>query len=523
MNEMSAGEFFSYDQNIEWNPPGGEILLRDGSRLEVKGEYWRIPTPSRIWSVDYRKLQIPDGPHLNSIKRWVAHNLRNKSVATACNRFNLAVTFFNTNAFVEAALQRRGIPYLAFSQGKDALGVNHLWKSDSFRSYYRWCHSQQFPFFETEVLDLLEEVKIGGNKKGEAVRSADPEKGPLSATEVAELAVALRAAYVEETLPIDQQAAIWLALAFGANAGQYALMRENDIVPEYIDGQLITTLVSVPRHKKRHAYARSEFAQRKANRVVGRVLLDLINFNEARHPKNGSNEPRPLFWRSARRNDGPGREEWEWHLTSTQFSELLSAAIENLCLNSRTGEPLKISPRRLRYTLASRMVAAGASPYALAAALDHSDLQNVGVYFDVQSDIIEHLDKAMAMVLADRAAKFAKIVECEDDAINGGRPGSRRYVSDREKNLHEPIGTCGHTSFCNVVAPYACYTCPKFQAWMDGPHELVLDKLIESRAEREQMGLDPRFVGVEDQLIIHVAEVIKRIAEIRAERGEAHE
>lgn len=112
MNEMSAGEFFSYDQSIEWNPPAGEILLRDGSRLEVKGEYWRIPTPNRIWSVDYRKLQIPDGPHLNSIKRWVAHNLRNKSVSTACNRFNLAVTFFNTNAFVEAALQRRGIPYL---------------------------------------------------------------------------------------------------------------------------------------------------------------------------------------------------------------------------------------------------------------------------------------------------------------------------------------------------------------------------------------------------------------------------
>jgi len=399
MNEMSVNEFFSFNQNIEWNPPGDEILLRDGTRLNIKGEYWRIPTPNRVWSVDFRKLQITDGPHLNSIKRWVAHNLRNKSVATACNGFNRAVTFFNTTAFVEAALQRKVIPYLAFSQGKNVLGIEHLWKSDSFRSYYRWCRSQQFPFFESEILDHLEEVKIGGNEKGQAVRSADPEKGPLSATEVAELAVALRAAYVEKTLPVDQQAAIWLALAFGANAGQYALMRENDIVPEYIDGQLITTLVSVPRHKKRHAHARSEFAQRKSNRFVGRVLQDLIHANEVSHPKNGSNEPRPLSWRRSPRNDGVGREEWEWHLTSTQFSELLNDAIENLCLNARTGKPMKISTRRLRYTLASRMVAAGASPYALAAALDHSDLQNVGVYFDVHSDIVEHLDKAMAMVL----------------------------------------------------------------------------------------------------------------------------
>lgn len=523
MSKIGARQLSGIHEDIDWSPPGDEIYLRDGTTLDVTGKYWRIPTPDRVWSVDFGKIKIPDGPHLNSIRRWVAHNLKNKSVATACNGFNRAVTFFNTAAFVDAAVKGTSIPYLAFSQGKEVLGLERLWKSDSFRSYYRWCHSQQFPFFESEVLDKIEEVKIGGNEKGQAVRSADPEKGPLSASEVAELAVALRASYLEKKLPIDQQAAIWLALAFGANAGQYALMRENDISPEYLDGQLITTVVSVPRHKKRHAYARSEFAQRKANRFVGRVLQELIHANEVKHPRNGSNEPRPLFWRNAPRNDGVGHEEWEWHLTSTQFSDLLNSAIDNLCLNSRTGRPLKISVRRLRYTLASRMVAAGASPYALAAALDHSDLQNVGVYFDVRSDIVEHLDKAMAMALADRAAKFAQIVDREEDAINGGRPGSRRYVSDRKQNLHEPIGTCGHTSFCNVVAPYACYTCPKFQAWMDGPHELVLDKLIESRTAREQMGLDPRFVGVEDQLIVHVADVIKRIAETKAERGACDE
>ena len=508
---------------MQWIPPAGQIRLRDGRTIKDDPFRWTIHTPTETFHIDWTRLAISEGPHLNSIKRWVAHNLGSKSVSVAAKGYWFACTMFNTPAFVEAAQNRSEIPYLAFSQAIASLDAKNRWQLHAARDFYVWCESQQFPFFSEEVVERLKEIVIGGNAKGEAVRSADPHQGPLNAIEVAELTAALRAAYIDKSMPIDQQAALWLALAFGANSSQFALMRENDIIPEYVDNQLVTTLVSVPRHKKGHTNSRAEFKTRKANRFVGRVLIDLIEENERTSPKTSSNAPRPLFRRKRRRHHSLGLEEWEWHLRAPEFNKLLQKAIKSLEVFGRDGSFLKLNTRRLRYTLASRMVAAGASPYALAAALDHSDLQNVGVYFDVQSDIVEHLDKAMAMVLADRAAKFAKIVDCEDDAINGGLPGSRRYISDREKNLHEPIGTCGHTSFCNVVAPFACYTCPKFQAWMDGPHELVLDKLIESRAQREQMGLDPRFVGVEDQLIIHVAEVIKRIAEIRAEKGEGHE
>ena len=519
MSKIHAIQISDAEQLLQWNPPAEGILLRSGTRIDVRGNYWRIPTASRTWSINLDSLKVPEGVYRDSIVLWAVHNLRNKSVSAAANAFYRGLKFFNSKIFLEAATKGEVVPYLVFSNGIQALGSKNMWQAEAFRSYYRWAYSQRFSFFDDEVLTRIEEITIGGNVKGEAVRSANPDKGPLSALEVAELAAALRAAYLKNTMPLDQQAAIWLALAFGANAGQYALMREINVVPEFLENQIITTLVSVPRHKKRYAQERVEFATRKANRFVSRVLRDLIAENEKIYPSIRSNGPRPLFWRASPRSDSPGLEEWEWHLRAPEFTNLLRKAIDSLFVRSRSGAALKVSVRRLRYTLASRMVAAGASPYALAAALDHSDLQNVGVYFDVHSDIVEHLDEAMAMVLADRAAKFAQIVDREEDAINGGRPGSRRYVSDREQNVHEPIGTCGHTSFCNVVAPYACYTCPKFQAWIDGPHELVLDKLIESRTSREQMGLDPRFVGVEDQLIVHVAEVIKRIAETKAERG----
>jgi integrase len=509
------------EDEISWEPEDRKIFLRDGRFIYDDSNRWTIPTPTEVFHIDWTRLAIGEGPHLNSIKHWVAHNLRNKSVSVAAKGFWFACALFNAPAFIEAAKNLTEIPYLAFSQAMSSLDGKNRWQLHAARDYYTWCESQQFPYFSEEVVARLQEVVIGGNAKGEAVRSADPNEGPLTALEVAEVTAALRAAYLNKTMPIQEQAAVWLALAFGANSSQYAMMREEDIVPEYIDGHLATTLVSVPRHKKGHIHHRSEFKVRKANRFVGRVLRDLVEENEKSYSKGRSNEPRPLFRRKRVRGYEAGLEEWAWHLRAPEFTKLLQNALSYLEAYGRDGSLLKLNTRRLRYTFASRMVGSGASPYAVAAALDHSDLQNVGVYFDIKSDIVEHLDKAMAMVLAERAQRFAQIVESEADAINGDKVGSRRYYSNREKRQHYGIGTCGHTSFCNVVAPYACYLCPKFQAWMDGPHELVLDHLIESRNQREQMNLDPKIISIEDQLIVHVAEVISRIAEMKEKEGKA--
>ena len=54
---------------------------------------------------------------------------------------------------------------------------------------------------------------------------------------------------------------------------------------------------------------------------------------------------------------------------------------------------------------------------------------------------------------------------------------------------------------------------------MDGPHEKVLDALIEGRTKREQLGLDPKIVALEDDLITQVASVLAHIAEVSGSRG----
>lgn len=521
MNKASSAGSFDYPSDVLGLEQAETVALRDGRVLRLGSERWVIPTPTETATIDWTQLMINDGPHLNSIRRWVVFNLRHKSIIGTAKGFLYATALFNSPAFISAAENQIPIPYLAFSQALSSLDAKNRWRLHYARDYYIWCYRQQFPHFLSDVVRKLKSIVIGGNTKGEAVRSADPNQGPLDAMEVAAITTALRAARLEGTMPVDEQAALWLCLAFGANASQYAMMREEDIAPEILNGQVVTTLVSVPRHKKRYVLARTEFKVRKANRFVGRVLEDLLDANEQVCPKSSSNDTRPVFRRSVPRMEQPGLEEWRWHLEAAEFTKLVKRAVKRLRVQSRTGDPLRINTRRFRYSLATRMVEAGASKWALAAALDHSNLYSVGVYFDVDSGIVKHLDAAMAMVLAERAQRFATIVESEAGAVNGDRAGSRRYYGDREKNIHAPIGTCGHTSFCNINAPYACYLCPKFQAWMDGPHELVLDALIENRAKREEMGLDPKIISIEDELIASVADVISRIAALREEKETA--
>jgi integrase len=501
-----------------WLPPRGIVIDRGGLPVDCSQSRWRLNDPTALLVLDWGRITIPNVAVLNSMRRYFAWLITAKNPQTVHNSFAFLKPFVHSKAFQAAALQDSVIPYLAFSETRDTLGRKQQWQLHHSRQYYRWCVTQGLPHFTREVLRRVAELVVGGNSKGQAVRSHDPDHGPLDAQEVAALTAALRAMRAEASMPLAEQAAVWLALSIGSNAGQFASLREEDVVSEELGGEVAAWILRIPRHKKGDVLHRTSFRSRRVDRFIGSILKDLIEENRSQSPIGSERgAARPLF----RRSQGaypPGDPlfEWTWHVTRGQFTNLLKRAIKRLRVRSRTGGPLNVSTRRFRYSLATRLVQNGASVFAVADALDHSDTQSVPVYFDVHSDIVEQLDRSMALALGPRAQAFAKVVRSESEAVRGNSKGSRRYFADREKDVFEPVGTCGAHSFCNITAPLACYTCVKFQAWMDGPHDLVLDSLLQAREGRASMGLSAKMVAIEDQLIAAVANVIGRIAELRS-------
>lgn len=494
------------------------VIDRAGLPVNVSGKDWHLNYPSGQIKLNWDLVHLDDSEILDAFKLFIVHELRTKAPKTVLNSFNRIRELIHTPAAIEAARTGAILPYLAFSQARESLGADSAWKLHDCRMFYRWSRSQRFKQFDADVETRIGALVFGGNEKGRAVRSRDIHDGPLAVDEVANIISALKAARLKGNIPIKQQAAIVLCLATGSNSAQYAAMRTEDLRPIIVDGVTTAYILDVPRHKKGHDVLRAEFRSRKLNTFFGRIIEDLCEASAAQSQFKLKFEgtSRPLFERAKpSKSRGNLDEIWLYHISTEEFCRLLQKAIKTLAVNAQDGNPLKVTTRRFRYTLATRMINNGASQEAIADALDHSDLQNVSVYWEINSDIVEHLDRAMTRALAPRAQALAGIVRTEADAVRGNDKGSRRFLADAVTRKLEPIGSCGSFSFCNINAPYACYTCVQFQAWMDGPHEDVLSQLLRAREERSMRKLDPKIIGIEDELILAVANVILRIEQMR--------
>ncbi len=174
-------------------------------------------------------------------------------------------------------------------------------------------------------------------------------------------------------------------------------------------------------------------------------------------------------------------------------------------ISERSGRPIHLNPNRFRYTLGTNLASEGKGVYVIAEALDHSDTQNAGVYVKNIPDIVSRIDKAVALELAPYAQAFRGVlIPSEKQARRGNDPASR--ISNGNGN----VGSCGSHGFCGALAPLACYTCAHFQPWLDGPHEEVLDGLIQERDRVVELTGDLKVASANDRLIYAVSDVIHR-------------
>jgi len=349
--------------------------------------------------------------------------------------------------------------------------------------------------FDDEVVFALEDLSVGGNAKGFAVLSADPEQGPLSEFEE----MALRQALLRDDGPIEQRAALWLAFAFGTNPANLGLLREEDFIRfHFSDDTPSAYFLNIPRIKKRQP-ERTEFKKRAVDNPLALVVEELIARNAA---VSKDDVVRPLFRLAEPRRmllDGP-LAEYALHPSSTMMTNLIGECVARLDVKSpRTGKPLKVTTRRLRYTFASKMVRMGTPARELAELLDHTDTQQVQVYYKADSRFVERLDATIAENIGPTMRAFmGEIVERQNRTID--------LIPFRD--LPE-LGQCGASFVCGLSAPKNCYGCGKFKAFEDGPHAVVLESLLNERNELLRTGSE-RMAQQLDSTILAVGEVVAR-------------
>lgn len=381
----------------------------------------------------------------------------------------------------------------------------------SFRTFLRKWYSLGYNGVPPDTIRLFEGWKLSGGERGNPIRSMCPERGPLTDIEMDAVLTAAIEAYEDARLSLPDIALAMTVMMTGRRPIQITALKICDLRP-----QSDKYFLYVPRAKQRQNGGwRKSFKQVPIVEDLWLLLQQQAEavyreFNRLAHITPDLRGRLPLF------ADYESLEDLEDVATLLESDKLhmktekLARTMEHVAkvisvISERTGSPIHMNSYRFRYTLGTNLGREGKGEYVIAEALDHTDTQHTGVYVKNLPEIVERIDKAVAYQLAPIAQAFqGVIVKTESNARRGNEPYSR--ISNGVQNL----GTCGSYGFCGALAPIACYTCNHFQPWLDGPHETVLDNLLQERDRIRDLTGDLKVASVNDRLILAVSDVILR-------------
>lgn len=332
------------------------------------------------------------------------------------------------------------------------------------------------------------------------VASQDPIKGPLTPYETESLYNWANEAFADGRISMERYVYIRLLISYGSRRTSCKQMVFGDIKKSHKGNR-----INIPLAKKGLAF-RGGFEEFGCTEDLYQVLVAYKKYVYERLCKEYPGKARwdvainnvPLFRRASKgRGYSPSfmmETDTMWNLSYSADSVFhksdrgMAALIDYMSddasfpVSERTGEKLHVTAHRLRYTLGTDMAREGYSEYAIAEALTHASINEVGKYIKTSVEMAKRIDEKLKDQISLVVNAFTgKIVSQPEDAFNSEKPS--KLIRDGA----DLIATCGSISECYLDAPYACYGCSKFQAHKDAPHEKAL-KVLESRQEMAAAG-----------------------------------
>lgn len=505
------------NEDVDFSLPDN-IIDRNGYTVVINEDKWRLHTG--CISNDSINIGRYKNPILKyAVSRYLIMLIQTKAPSTVTHAESHIFTklletgflnkYFHDKADFETSLMKSLNLIIQNLRAKNKLSDFY-----NISRWYLWCEDHLPELgFNADFALFLSRLKIPGGIKGEAVRSEDPKVGPLNRyLEESLVRKALIHDKSKNSNHLRERVAVALCLAYGRNPLNYARLREEDLVNK-TDGLIGADPLwelKIPRIKKRAGF-RELFKIETCDLQLASMLHEMIANNRTISTKLlGKDMPRALFLREkpSSRYIGNDSQNYAFHMSSNDICELVGNWAKRMKLISPiTGEPLKLTPRRLRYTFACNMAAQGVSRSTLAYMMDHTDTQNVAVYYELFDDLVPLLDKALVHKVGAVLKWFkGKPILSKEDSVNGKFQDKHLiFVGENNPTEQIDIGICGKTSLCYLDPPYTCYLCPKFQPYQHANHERVLEILLEDREKRIKKYESARLAIQVDDVIYAVA------------------
>jgi hypothetical protein len=303
--------------------------------------------------------------------------------------------------------------------------------------------------------------------------SRDVDDGPLSQDEHFLLRQALKTGKGR----LQDRVILMLLLETGSRPVQLVQLEECDLIVNSETASHSFYSLNIPRAKQRQI-GEPPKKRRRISSELGRAIKDLVIENHVKYGERGVQMP-ILCIKNVRRKKLTEELEtkFELHLKVVGFGQRVRGYSASAGIVSpRTGKFLKLHALRLRYTYFTMLAEQGAATNHLAELADHSNDRSVAVYVSSTSGVVDRLNAALG-----KDAYYSSMIqrflgEVVTRNQNKEKSGVIFASTPNLKNLGG-IGVCGADSLCDLYPPLSCYVCPKFQAWIDGPHAKLLEEL----------------------------------------------
>lgn len=363
-----------------------------------------------------------------------------------------------------------------------------------------------------DLLLLLPSLETKCHEVGLAVRTMDPEAGPLTDIEYEAVVAAIHKSYATGHMSLADYGLVILGITLGARSMQLAMIKAKDLtVAIRSDGSKVYILQITRLKQGKNIRPRTLFRARQLSSDVGSLVeQQAISARAWAKTHKVEEEEAPLFpsTRTAPQERRVVLSNLKGHYNGRSMAGKISKILKRLNVySSRTGNPMSLFQTRLRRTLGSRAAAEGLSAPLIADLMDHTWVDSSLVYIETRPEMIDRIDKALALHIAPLAQAFAGtlVEKTPQDSV----APMRKLIHVSTSEALQPVGACGKFDFCGLAAPLACYTCSYFNPWLDDIHEDLLDSLLKEREELLEQA-DHRIASVNDRTILAIADVVNR-------------
>ena len=409
-------------------------------------------------------FELVDKELMEHVKAFVSYALPKYAETTVANFFNYFNTIKVDSASEDSAEEQIKKIYVDM--------VNDISTAPESKSYlrgiYRFCAEEGMPYFDQDFVDFyLDEVKFGSGNKGLDVLVEMKNRGCLTLSEQRKFKDAVGAINYKLLSIIELHGFIALRIGqlTGARDIQVRKLQGKHLKKNITDGKTVYSL-KIPRAKQRGQCNSKQTVLRPITQRLGEQIEHLINLI-GEFTKDTDNHyllfPMNLNQRGIENKI----------IKVGSFSERIIKITLKINLD------FTVTLRRLRKTFCSSLVARGVSMKNIAFLMDHSDLQQLEVYYRQTHSVARKLDVILRKEAGDILDAFAgKIIAAGEES----QQGQSIFAPSKDSKLIL-IGSCGSGKLCMLNPPLSCYSCKSLEAFEDADHSEVLDKLTKNAKE----------------------------------------